>query len=49
MLAAGARSNSELVPALKKKFEQIYVIGDSSQPRRIRDAVIEGFEAGRSL
>jgi 2,4-dienoyl-CoA reductase-like NADH-dependent reductase (Old Yellow Enzyme family)/thioredoxin reductase len=49
VLATGAQSNSELVPALKKKFKNIYVIGDAVQPRRIRDAIVEGFQIGRQV
>jgi 2,4-dienoyl-CoA reductase-like NADH-dependent reductase (Old Yellow Enzyme family)/thioredoxin reductase len=49
VLATGARPNSELVPALKKKFQHVYVVGDSLQPRRIYDAISEGFETGRCI
>ncbi len=49
VLATGARSNSDLVPALKERFNNVYVIGDSLEPRLIRDAVVEGFETGRRL
>jgi len=49
VLATGACSNSGLVPALKEEFEHVYVIGDCLQPRRISDAIAEGFETGRSL
>jgi 2,4-dienoyl-CoA reductase-like NADH-dependent reductase (Old Yellow Enzyme family)/thioredoxin reductase len=49
VLAAGARSNTELVPSLKAKFKDVYVIGDALEPRRIYDAISEGFETGRSI
>jgi len=49
VLATGAKSNSELVPALKKKFKNVQVIGDAVQPRRIRDAIVEGFQTGRQV
>jgi 2,4-dienoyl-CoA reductase-like NADH-dependent reductase (Old Yellow Enzyme family)/thioredoxin reductase len=49
IMAAGARSNSGLVSALKERFGSVYVIGDSLEPRRIRDAIAEGFEAGRCI
>jgi pyruvate/2-oxoglutarate dehydrogenase complex dihydrolipoamide dehydrogenase (E3) component len=49
VMAAGARSNSGLVSALRERFGNVYVIGDSLEPRRIRDAIAEGFEAGRSI
>ena len=46
VLATGSRSNSDLIPALREKFENVHVIGDAVEPRRIRDAIIEGFEIG---
>lgn len=49
VMAVGARSNSELVSALREKFEEVYVIGDSTEPRSIRDAIVEGFEVGRRI
>jgi len=49
VMAVGARSNSEPVSALKERFGNVYVIGDSLEPRRIRDAIAEGFEAGQSI
>jgi len=49
VLAAGARSNSELVPLLRERFKNVFVIGDALEPRRIRDAIVEGFETGQRL
>ena len=49
VLATGASPNSELVPALRKKFKHVYVVGDCLEPRRIGDAITEGFETGRCL
>jgi pyruvate/2-oxoglutarate dehydrogenase complex dihydrolipoamide dehydrogenase (E3) component len=49
VLAVGARPNTELVPALKDRYHDVFVIGDAAEPRRIRDAMAEGFETGRSL
>jgi NADPH-dependent 2,4-dienoyl-CoA reductase/sulfur reductase-like enzyme len=49
VLATGARSNSDLVPVLKERFNNVYVIGDSLEPRHIRDAMVEGFETGQCL
>jgi len=49
VLATGARSNSELVPALREKFDHVDVIGDALEPRRIRDAIAEGFSAGQRV
>jgi 2,4-dienoyl-CoA reductase-like NADH-dependent reductase (Old Yellow Enzyme family)/thioredoxin reductase len=49
VLAAGSRSNSDQLSALKDRFEDIHVIGDAFEPRRIRDAIVEGFETGLKL
>jgi 2,4-dienoyl-CoA reductase-like NADH-dependent reductase (Old Yellow Enzyme family)/thioredoxin reductase len=49
VLAAGAQANTELVPALKEKFNNVHVIGDSLEPRFICDAILEGFETGLKL
>jgi NADPH-dependent 2,4-dienoyl-CoA reductase/sulfur reductase-like enzyme len=49
VVATGAQSNSEQVAALKNKFKNIHVIGDAFQPRRIRDAIVEGFDVGRQI
>jgi 2,4-dienoyl-CoA reductase-like NADH-dependent reductase (Old Yellow Enzyme family)/thioredoxin reductase len=49
VMAVGARSNSEPVSALKERFGNVYVIGDSLEPRRIHDAITEGFEVGRRI
>ncbi len=49
VLAVGARPNIELVPALKDRYHDVFVIGDAAEPRRIKDAMAEGFETGRSL
>jgi len=49
VLATGARSNSDLVTELSGKFENLHVIGDAQEPRRIRDAIAEGFEIGNMV
>jgi len=49
ILAAGATSNAELVAALRERFGDVRVIGDAHEPRRIIDAMSEGFEAGLSV
>ena len=49
VLAAGSRPNSDPLSALKDRFEDIHVIGDAVEPRRIRDAIFEGFETGLKL
>ncbi len=49
VLAAGAQPISKLIPALRKKFRHVHAIGDCLEPRRISDAITDGFEIGRSL
>jgi 2,4-dienoyl-CoA reductase-like NADH-dependent reductase (Old Yellow Enzyme family)/thioredoxin reductase len=49
VLAAGARSNSDIVPSLRERLDGVHVIGDALEPRRIRHAMYEGFEVGRQL
>ncbi len=42
VLAMGCRPADELAVALKEKFAQLYVVGDSREPRTILAAVYEG-------
>ncbi|MFC1848117.1 FAD-dependent oxidoreductase [Chloroflexota bacterium] len=49
ILAVGARSNIEPVPELRKRFNDVHIIGDAVEPRRIRDAITEGFETGQQI
>jgi 2,4-dienoyl-CoA reductase-like NADH-dependent reductase (Old Yellow Enzyme family)/thioredoxin reductase len=46
VLATGGLPNSGPVHALKENFKNVYVIGDSLEPRSIRDAITGGFEVG---
>jgi len=46
VLAVGSKPNSELFDSLRGKVKDIYIIGDCVSPRRIGDAVSEGFRAG---
>ncbi|WP_291637751.1 FAD-dependent oxidoreductase [Clostridium sp.] len=43
VIAAGYKANNEIVKDLKKNFKNVYTIGDANSPRRIMDAVEEGF------
>lgn len=47
--AAGWKANDDLVKALENKLEDLSVIGDAIAPRRIYDAVHEGFHAVRLM
>jgi len=43
VLAVGLKPKKELFQALKDKVKATYVIGDASEPRKIGDAIREGF------
>ncbi|MBI2866640.1 MAG: FAD-dependent oxidoreductase [Chloroflexi bacterium] len=49
VIAAGALPNNGLAQALDGGPFELHVIGDAAQPRRIADAVREGFEVGRAV
>lgn len=44
VLALGMRANKELAEELRGKVTELYLIGDCAQPRRITEAIGEGFE-----
>lgn len=47
VLATGFEPNDELLPALKDKVPEIYTIGDCVAPRKVINAVWEGFRFAR--
>lgn len=49
VLALGAASVNDLIKDLKGKVKEIYAIGDSQKPRKIIDAVYEGFQTALRL
>ena len=49
ILAAGYKKNDELFKALEDKVPGVYCIGDSSQPRRIMEAINDGYHVGLYL
>ena len=49
VLAVGHKANDDLHKALMGKVPEVHCIGDSSQPRRIVDAIDEGYRIGLSL
>jgi len=49
VLAVGFKAKDDLYQALEGKVPEIHCIGDSSQPRRIADAIDEGYRVGLSL
>lgn len=44
VLALGGRPNDEILDSVLSHFENVKVIGDLKEPRRIGDAIREGFE-----
>lgn len=49
VLAIGARANDFLAKELKGKVKELYVIGDAVKPRKLTEAIREGFDLARSL
>ncbi len=49
VLAAGTKSNTKLHSEISGKVPEIYQIGDCIKPRKIRDAISEGYCAGSSI
>ena len=49
VMATGMRANTELADALKGKVRNLHVIGDCLEPRRILEAIHEGWEVGCTI
>ena len=49
IIAVGYKANDHLYKALEGKIPEIYCIGNSSEPRRILEAVYEGYQTGLAL
>jgi len=49
VLALGLKPNRELEEALKDKVPEIYVIGDCVEPRKVINAIWEGFRFARLI
>lgn len=49
VIAAGAQPNTALAEQLKGKVPAIHLAGDCVEPRRIADAIGDGFRIGRTL
>lgn len=47
--ALQSRPLDDLVGALKNRIDELYLVGDSKKPRKIHDAIYEGFSAALSL
>lgn len=46
VLAAGARSVNDLTEQLKGRVAELHLVGDALRPRKLTEAIREGFEAG---
>lgn len=46
VFCTGMASRNELAQALRGKVAQLYIVGDCLEPRKIMEAVREGYEAG---
>jgi 2,4-dienoyl-CoA reductase (NADPH2) len=46
VLALGAKSDATLAEQTKDLGMDVIVIGDAKTPRKISDAILEGFQAG---
>lgn len=49
IIAVGYKANERLFKALEGKVPEIYCIGDSSEPRRMLEAIREGYRTGLAL
>ena len=49
IIAVGYKANDRLYKALEGKVSEIYCIGNSAKPRRIFEAVSEGYQTGLAL
>ena len=49
ILAVGAAANNEIYAQLQEKVEKLYLIGDAAGPRKLTEAIREGFDLGRQL
>ena len=49
VLATGAVPNKQLAEILKGKVKELFLIGDAAEPRRIKEAMSEGYHTGRKV
>jgi uncharacterized FAD-dependent dehydrogenase len=49
VVATGNRSITDLYGALKGKVKELHRVGDCLAPRKINNAIYEGYQLGRSL
>ena len=49
VLAIGAKANNSLVAELEGRVKELHVIGDAAHPRKLTEAIREGFDLARTL
>ncbi|MBI4332004.1 MAG: FAD-dependent oxidoreductase [Chloroflexi bacterium] len=49
VVAVGAIAENKLGPALEGKAPEVYVIGDSKEPRSLKEAILEGAHVARQI
>ncbi len=49
VLAVGAVANNDLAGQLEGKVKELHLVGDAKEPRKINDAIREGFDLAREL
>jgi len=49
IIAVGSGPNHQLFEKIKGKVSEVFIIGDSLKPRRILEAIAEGFEIGAKI
>jgi 2,4-dienoyl-CoA reductase-like NADH-dependent reductase (Old Yellow Enzyme family)/thioredoxin reductase len=49
VLTGGAKPNTQLFKAFEGKAPEVYMVGDSNEPRGILEAIKDGFKTGREV
>ncbi|MEM2633434.1 MAG: FAD-dependent oxidoreductase [Nitrososphaerota archaeon] len=49
VLACGSKPNNELAKIIKPTFKKVYEIGDCKKPRKVLEAIHEGFHIGNLI
>jgi 2,4-dienoyl-CoA reductase (NADPH2) len=49
VIAAGSRSDNELVNEIENLVPEVYIIGDAKEPRKALEAISEGFLVGLKI
>ncbi len=49
VVAVGAVPENEIYNQLQGKVEQLYLVGDAAAPRKLTEAIREGFDAARQI